>query len=275
MIFNKKNFFLVILLLLIFLLSIFVWPVYKNLSFKSQVIFLDIGQGDATLFKLPNRQIILIDGGPDNLILRRLGEELPFYIKKIDLIFVSHWHDDHVVGLIEVMRRFQIGAILYAADLTISHVGEILLEEARAQNIKIITVKNQGRLDFGDNCQFSFLNPLALNIKDNDNNSLIIKLNCNENKFLLAGDNEKAVEDALIKFNLDLKVDIFKASHHGSKTSNQKIFLEQVNPKFLLISAGFDNRFKHPSPEILKNAIELGINIWRTDLQGTARFMLK
>ena len=274
MIFNKKFFFWVFLFLLVFLLSIFFWPIYKNLSFQPQVSFLNIGQGDATLLKLLNRQIILVDGGPDNLILRRLGEELPFYIKRIDFIFISHWHDDHIIGLIEVMRRFQVTALLYASDLELSDLGEILLAEARTQNIKIIPIDQSGIIKLNSNCEFYFLNPLRLNIKNNSNNSLIIKFVCSDKTFLLSGDNEKGVEEALIKSHLDFKADIFKASHHGSKTSNQKHFLEKVAPEFLIISCGLNNKFNHPATEIIKNAQALNLKILRTDQQGSIKFPL-
>lgn len=273
MIFNKKIFFFVVLLVF-FLISIFFWPTYKNFLFQSQVVFLNIGQGDATLFKLPNQQVVLVDGGPDNLILRRLGEELPFYVKKIDYIFISHWHDDHVVGLIEVMRRFQVRVLLYASDLEISNVGKILLEEARLQNIKIFSIQQSGTINVSSSCQLSFVNPFLLNIKNNDNNSLIIKLGCNNRTFLLSGDNEKGVEEGLIKSNLNLKTDIFKASHHGSKTSNQKYFLEKIQPQFIVISCGLDNKFNHPSAEVIKNVQELNIKILRTDKQGSIKFPL-
>jgi competence protein ComEC len=275
MILNKKNIYVGILVVTTFLLVFFIWPIYKRASYLPQLIFLDIGQGDASLIKLPTREIILVDGGPDNLLLRRLGEELPFYQKKIDYIFISHWHDDHIVGVMQILSRFQVGALIYAEGLTISPLGQLILEEARSKNIPIVALKSHATLSFNDKCGLEVFNPLIFEVKSNDNDSLLLKLKCNDKEFLLLGDNEKSIEEALLESGFDLSADIFKASHHGSKTSNQRKFLEAVNPKVLLISAGLNNKFGHPAPETIVNALEMGINIWRTDLQGPARFNLE
>ena len=101
--------FLMIVILLTYI-KLFINNFDKELP---EIDFLNIGQGDASLIKLPNNRSILIDGGPDNLVIRRLGETLPFYQRKIDLIILSHPHDDHLLGLIEVIKRYKIGALIY------------------------------------------------------------------------------------------------------------------------------------------------------------------
>ena len=115
------------------------------------------------------------------------------------------------------------------------------------------------------------LNPASLEVKEDQNNSVITRLDCYANSFLFSGDNSSAVEYALLKTNFDLSAQILKASHHGSKTANSEVFLRAVSPVTYVISAGFGNRFGHPAPEVVERAEAEGLNIFRTDKQGTIR----
>lgn len=240
---------------------------YQKKSLR--VSFLDVGQGDSSLIQTANGKIILIDGGPDNLILSRLGERLPFYKKDLDLVVVSHFHDDHITGLIEILRRYKVGKIIYASDLESSSLSDLLFSVARENNITLVAISKQASLRLDNDCTLIFLNPLSLKIKKNENNSLITKLNCVSGKFLFSGDNEIGVEKALLASGLDIQADIFKASHHGSKTSNTYEFLKRVNPFKIIISVGLDNRFGHPSAEVLETINKLKIKVFRTDILGT------
>jgi competence protein ComEC len=234
-----------------------------------RVSYLDVGQGDAALIRTPDRKNILIDGGPDNLILRRLGERLPFYVRHLDYLIISHFHDDHITGLIEVLKRYQVNKIIFVSSEISSPAVSALFGEIKKLNISVINMQSSGRLQLDENCILFFVNPSSLNIKDNENNSLVTKLICGNNKFLFAGDNEAEAETALIKSNFDLRADIFKASHHGSKTSNTEAFLRMVAPGKTIISVGKDNRFGHPDQEVLERATKLGIELQRTDINGT------
>lgn len=238
------------------------------------VSFLDVGQGDASLVRLDDGKIILLDGGPDDLILSRLGEALPPWRRKINFIVISHFHDDHIAGLISVLERYRVEKIIFAAGLEKFVLGEYLLRRAREKEISLVEVDSQASWRLNSGCNFLLLNPLSLGALGDSNNSLVAKLDCSGRQFLFAGDNEKKVEDLLLASSYDLSADVLKSSHHGSKTSNQLSFLTEVNPKILVISVGQGNNFGHPSPDILEAARLLNIEIKRTDELGTVRFKI-
>ncbi len=273
------RFIIIVSLVVLVLLAIFWQQQILRHTSKLEVVFLEVGQGDATLLKLPDKSRVLVDGGPDNVILHRLGEELFFYERRLDFLVVSHFHDDHIAGFIEIMRRYRVGALVYAAGLEAGVLGEILLEEAKRLDVDTIIIEGEGKISFSasfisEECILQFFNPLALGVKPDSNNSLLTKLNCASLKFLFAGDNEEKTEAMLLSSDFDLRADIFKASHHGSKTSNRQDFLGAINPKIMVIPVGENNKFNHPSQETLLIAENLDIEIRRTDKEGTIRFRI-
>ncbi|MFA5886778.1 MAG: MBL fold metallo-hydrolase [Patescibacteria group bacterium] len=238
------------------------------------VTFLDVGQGDSVLIKTPTDRIILIDGGPDNKILRRLGDFLPFYRRQLDYLIFSHYHDDHITGLIEIIRRYKVKHLIYAPSDYRSPVLEELLAVIKAQDIPTTILTSRQQLFFSAACSLDLLNPRVLGVKKNENNSLIANLNCQGQKFLLAGDNSSQVEQALLASSLNLTANILKASHHGSKSANSFRFLEVVRPAWLIISVGADNKFRHPDSDLLVRAAQLGINVKRTDQAGSIQLII-
>jgi len=242
-------------------------------SRRLAVSFLDVGQGDAALIETPGGQTILIDGGPDNSVLRGLGDNLPFYRRRLDMIIVSHYHDDHIAGLIEIINRYKVGKIIFPADSPSSEIAEIFFKTAADRKVPIIYLSDTADLDLADDCSMFLLNPASLGVPADDNNSLIAKLDCRKKRFLFTGDSNAKVERALISSGLDWRADVLKASHHGSITANSEDFFRAVSPGRLIISVGVDNRFGHPSPVVLERVSGLGIQVKRTDQEGTIRFV--
>lgn len=237
------------------------------------VDLLDVGQGDAILIRTPSGQTVLIDGGPDNKVLRRLGERLPYYQRRIDFVLISHFHDDHTIGLVELAKRFSIGQIVYASDLHPSPVIEELSKNIsrrspRTNSTSTFPVTGMAEILLGKNCVINLLNPAFLGVKADDNNSLAARLDCLGQNFLFSGDNSAAVEKALLKSGWPLKSLVFKASHHGSNSANSQDFLQAVDPDLLMISVGADNKFGHPNPKVLDRAESLNISVRRTDQEG-------
>jgi len=263
---TQKYLIISLALLGLFLVSFF----YNKQPSKLEIIFLDVGQGDAGLIKVPGGSVILIDGGPDNSILNQLGTNLNFSKRQIDYIIVSHFHDDHVAGLIEVLNRYQVKRIIYQSNSPTSQIWELFLTTAENKNIPLISLDQAMQIKFQEDCFLNLLNPESLNILEDNNNSLLTKLDCLGIKVLFTGDNSYKVEKALLNSNWDIEADILKVSHHGSKTASSEVFLERVNPRLAVISVGIDNRFNHPSPEIMGRLSGLNIEIWRTDQQGDA-----
>lgn len=263
---------LAVLLILIMVIIIFLLVYFFGRSSSNnsvEIDFLDVGQGDASLIKLPNNRIILVDGGPDNLVIKRLGESLPFYRRKIDLLVLSHFHDDHLVGLREVIRRYRIGAIIYVEESEQSALGKEFIGKAKSKNIKLIPLKSRAKINYSTNCFIKLLNPESLNVNNDGNNSIVTKIDCGSSQALFSGDNSFDVEKALIETGENWSAKIFKASHHGSKSANSKLFLEAIQPRLVVISVGGENRFGHPSPEIIERLKIMGIKINRTDQGGT------
>ncbi len=239
---------------------------------KLEIDFLDVGQGDSSLIKIGGKTV-LIDGGPDNLVLKRLGENLPYFQRQIDYVFVSHFHDDHISGLFEVIRRYQVSEIIYMRGAESSELMERLLKTAAAKHIKLSALPTEANLNLNAGCSFFLLNPYSLDINKDSNNSLVAKLNCPSFKALFTGDDNAAVEAALIKTGRDWSADFFKAAHHGSKTANSSEFLRTVNPRLIVISVGVLNRFGHPSPEIMERLKNMGFKLKRTDQMGTVKII--
>lgn len=275
-IFPKIFLLIAFFIVLLFLLSDLCREIFSPLRLNSFfVVFLDVGQGDAVLIRTPSGKNILIDAGPDNIVLERLGEFLPYFDRRLDYIIVSHAHDDHVAGLKEIFRRFQVTNLIFQSSGEGSDFFDELVNDAnRKTNIKKFSLQKELQLNFSKNCFLKILNPLSLSVPENGNNSLVVKLDCSGQKFLFSGDNELAVEKALLKSGLDFKSDVFKASHHGSKTSNSENFLKMISPDYIIISAGLNNRFNHPAEIVLDRVKKANIKIKRTDLEGNILFPL-
>lgn len=238
---------------------------------RLEVDFFDVGQGDSALIKIPGGPVILIDGGPDNKVLRRLGENLPFYRRRIDYLIISHYHEDHVVGLIEVINRYKVGKIIYAPGNPPAEILRELLVAASQRGLTPQILDARATIKLGPDCNLFLLNPHIFPVKADENNSLEAKLNCGGQKFLFTGDNSAVVEKALVSAGWDLVADILKTPHHGSNTASSGIFLDAVKPKIMVISVGADNTFGHPHPAVLERAADRKIEVRRTDQAGTIK----
>ncbi len=262
----------IFVLIVIALLSSFIFfSVFNNSLRRPEIYFLDVGQGDSALIRLPGNKNVLIDGGPDNLVIQRLGKIIPFYQKTIDLMILSHPHDDHITGLIETIRRYQISTLIYMWQDRPTELLKMLLLEAKKKNVKIIELKDRANLKYQMGCELKIINPESLEIKEDPNNSLVVKINCISVSALFTGDNNSSVEARLLQTGEDWSAQIFKAAHHGSKTANSVNFLKAIHPSLLIISVGILNRFGHPNAEVIERVVELGINIKRTDKDGTIK----
>ncbi len=228
-----------------------------------QIHVLDIGQGDAILITTPEQNHILIDGGPDNKVLSELPKVMPYLFSKIDLLVLTHPHLDHVAGLVEIVDRYDVGAVLLNPVAYGSGAYEIFLDKIVGRKIYSANAAKDFRLgDTYIDVLFPFQASLA---ESNPNNqSVVIMISQGGHKILLTGDAEKEEEEKLIGY--DLQADIFKAGHHGSKTSST--LLDEIMPKLLLISCGVGNKYGHPHAETLQNADDLGIEVLRTDVDG-------
>lgn len=255
-----------------------VW--YAVFYFESRqnllVTFFDVGQGDAIFIEAPNGNQILIDGGPNDRILGKLGRTLPFWDRSIDLVILTHPEKDHLAGLVDVLRRYDVGTVLWTG---VEHSTAEYKEWKQLLEEKSIPVVNAGRGQKVDAGRGVFLEVLApfenlsgrTASKLNDT-SIVMQLHHGSTSMLFTGDISKSTEHRLLfesfRSGDTLDVDILKVGHHGSKTSSIEEFLSAVSPEVSIIQVGGKNRYGHPTQEVLDRLAAVGAQILRNDLAG-------
>ena len=238
-----------------------------------RVVFFDVGQGDSSLIVTPLGQTILIDGGPDNEVLRELGKFLPFWQRRLDLLILTHEHEDHLFGLAELSHRYKIKVFLKNKIDYQKPEGAYLQESLALNQTKIIEAEPGMILNFDSGCYLSVLAAdKGANLLANDY-SVVTLFSCLNKKILLTGDAGVAVEREIIANFNNIKADILKVAHHGSLSANSLAFLNQVKPKAAIISVGADNKYNLPAPLILDRLKKLPVDIYRTDKLGTIEFL--
>ncbi|MBU0722108.1 MBL fold metallo-hydrolase [Patescibacteria group bacterium] len=259
------------------LAAVFLFWLYCRAPKNLEIDFLDVGQGDAILIKAPAGQNILIDGGPDRTIIKRLAENLPWWDKQIDLMILTHPHDDHVTGLIDVLKRYQVKKILYTGVIHNAPNYLAWLKLVRDKKVPITIIDKQQIINLNQGAKMEILYPneslLNKTVDDLNQSSIVLMLTYGQNKFLLTGDAGELVEKNLIVHGADLRADVLKVGHHGSKYSSSQEFLDKVKPRLAVIMVGKDNDFAHPSLRIVKRLERIGAEIFRTDLDGTVRMI--
>ena len=237
---------------------------------------LDIGQGDAILVESPDGGTMLIDGGPDpELTLRRIGANLPFFARRIDLLVLSHPHQDHVAGLVDVLDRFRVGAVLHAGIPFGNPAYDRLLTDAARTGVRVAALRTGQALDLGAGTTARVLYPTQADAEaplpegDINNGSVVLRLEFGGFAALLTGDAEAPIESLLASRGLLEAVDVLKVGHHGSNSSTTPGLVDAIHPSVAIISVGAGNEYGHPAPETLATfASRPGIAVFRTDLQG-------
>ena len=256
-----------------------------------EVSVLDVGQGDSILVVSPKGSALLIDGGGAFQGFRgneeHLGpdpgeEAVSSFLwsrgfQKLDAVALTHAHQDHIGGLTAVLENFRVGR-LWLGRATSAPAFLRLKQEAERLRIPI-EQEMRGRSFVWDRVQVDFLwpedaaddaTPMARN-----NDSLVVRLKYGERTILLPGDAEKQVEYSMLAENDPgfLHADVLKVGHHGSKNSTMPEFLEAVNPRISVISAGEENPYGHPHPALLQRLAEKGTRVLRTDRDGAVRIL--
>ena len=266
---------------ILFLLNIFVWRQVFNLTNNNlKVDFLDVGQGDAIFIETPQLHQILIDGGPGLAVLEKLQKFMPFYDRTIDVIILTHPDKDHIEGLLEVLKRYKIDYILWTGikrnTFGYQEWIKILDRAEKINKTKIITDILNKQIKVG-NVFITLLYPLedltGNNIKNTSNDtSIVSKLIFGKNTFLFTGDISSKAEKELVSKGINLKSDVLKVAHHGSKYSSSNEFLASVKPNIAVISVG-KNSYGHPTAETLQRLENFGIKVLRTDKDDDIEIM--
>ncbi len=249
-------------------------------STSAREYFLDVGQGDSELIVFPGGVKIMTDAGPKagqtSAVIDALEKALPQGDRYIDLAIISHPDADHFAGYLDVMDRYEIGAFVYNGRDGASDAWRELLERIDAKHIPIVTLGAGDRIHYATNI-IDILSPDAAFVQSAETNdtSLVELVRADPGgadafRTLLTGDAPFSVENYLIKNGLDVRADILKVAHHGSKYASGSMFLRAVNPKAAVIGVGAKNVYGHPSKETLARlASSTHAQVFRTDLDGT------
>lgn len=245
-----------------------------------QIIMMDVGQGEAVLIKTPEGRGILVDGGSTSR--SRVGTfiiepVLKYYgIGELDTVMITHADEDHINGIIELLEGgYPVKTICMQKGWEEDAALQPVLALAKQNRIKTKWISEGDSFIYGNHISLTCLHPGDTFVSENRNEaSLVLHLNFRKFDMLLTGDLEGKGEEALRRvikeknYSFHGELEILKVAHHGSGFSTTEQFLDEALPRAGILSAGKNNRYGHPHPELLKRIKDRGISLWRTDEAG-------
>lgn len=260
----------------IFLLFLFILFLPKKL----EIHFVDVGQGDSTFIQTPHNKTILIDGGGSLSKEFDVGKRtlLPYILDrgytKIDYIFISHFDQDHVGGILTILQDLKVGKVIISKQGEDSENYQKFLKIIKEKGISVDIVKMGDRVKIEEGLCFDILWPSEELIPDNvlNNNSIVMKMCYRNFSMLFTGDIEEKAEEKILETYQSkenkLTSKVLKVAHHGSKTSSMVKILNAIQPKIAFIGVGKNNVFNHPSEITIENLKQDRTKIYRTDEKG-------
>lgn len=239
-----------------------------DLSGSMQVHFIDVGQADCILICTDEKTMLVDAGNNDDAdtILSYLGEQ---GVTRLDYVIGTHPHEDHIGSLDKVIAALDIGEVFLPDKMATTKTFEDVLTAIDEKGLTFTVPKVGDTYSLGEG-SFTILAPGERDYGDEMNNwSIGIKVEFGATSFVMCGDAELLAESDIVATGLDLKATVFKAGHHGSATSNSNAMLDAVQPEFMVISCGKDNKYGHPHQETMDKLKERNIAFFRTDEQGT------
>lgn len=278
---------------LLLVLNIFAWQevFVLNEPHYLKVHFLSVGQGDSAFIETPDNHQILIDGGPNSLVLEKINNIMPFGDKTIDVIILTHPEKDHMTGILDVLQRYKVDYFLHtgvfknnAENKKLAQILDnlkksknVLAGLTQSQKTKVMSISAGDKIKAGQ-VLIDVLSPLenleGQELKEGanvNNTSVVNRVIYGINSFLFTGDIDIKTEKQLVNL-YNLKSNVLKVAHHGSKYSTSDVFLQEVAPEFAVIEVG-KNSYGHPTTEVLNRLENFGIQIKRTDKDGDIKFL--
>ena len=236
------------------------------------VHFLDIGQGDSILVVTPSGRQVLIDGGPDgDIVSQAVADTLPRGDRSLDLVVMTHLDSDHSNGLLEVLDRYAVGAVLSGTHQPENEMKALWEDRLKQHAISPVEVHEGYVVHLDVGVELQVLNPPQDRpFEDSNNDSVVLRLTYGDASLLLTADIESEAEERLADSGLALQSTVLKVAHHGSNTSTTQRFLDAVGPSVAVVSAGVNNSFGHPAPAVMQR-LEAAVgadNVYRTDRDG-------
>jgi competence protein ComEC len=243
------------------------------------VTALDVGQGDSILVEGPRGGRLLLDGGPDpDRLLTVLDRHVPPWDRRIDLVILTHPHEDHVAGLAMLLARYRVAGIAENGMLGAGTGDRAFRERLRALGVTTT------RLTAGDGLSFDGVHaairwPIRGEVPERspsegrriNDTSVVLDLRFGHRRLLLTGDIEDDVDPRLLTMGIEdegHRLDVLKVAHHGSGTATSDAWLEALRPRVALVSAGTGNPYGHPAPRTIERLETHGARVLRTDLDG-------
>jgi competence protein ComEC len=228
-----------------------------------RVTFFDVGQGDAIAVR-SGAETMLIDGGRDLRLLPLLADR---GIRRISTVVLTHAHPDHCASLPAVIENFGVQRVLVTSRRFRGDCATRILEACSRTATPIYSVHDGGTLQLGAFAMTVHLADRTFRRAPENNASVILHATVQGRRFLFTGDSEKEAELTLA--DRDLRADVLKVAHHGSRGSTTATLLDQVTPRLAVISCGRHNLFGHPHPAVIEALRERGVRVWRTDRDGS------
>ena len=268
---------MIIMLVLFFaaVVSWFPFQSFKEVNCDCLVVsFLDVGQGDAILIETQDGFEMLVDGGRDASVLRELSKQRSFFDREIDVMVSTHPDLDHIAGLVDVLKRYKVGAILMTTNEGESGAAAAFALAAPKEGAEIILADAGQVIQLGASTTIQIFSPTGDESKLESNTaSIVLRIVYGNTSFMLTGDAPQGIEDYLVKtYGSQLDSDVLKLGHHGSKTSTSDAWLDTVTPQYAVVSAGLDNRYGHPHQDVMQRVFARNIQTSHTGTDGTITF---
>lgn len=231
-----------------------------------EVHYIDVGQGDATLIKMDDHAMLIDAGCEDS------GTKLQLYLAKqginsLDYLILTHPDSDHVGGGDVILTKFDCGTVITPDCVKATDSWGDIEAAMKYKGYQAVHPTVGSTYQLGD-AQFIILAPNC-SYEDANNSSIALLVTYGNNRFLFTGDAEEKAENDILANGLDIKADVYQAGHHGSRSSSSEAFMQAVKPSYAVISCGADNTYGHPHAEVLNRFRSMGIQVYRTDEQGT------
>ena len=230
-----------------------------------KVHFIDVGQGDAILIDLGETEILIDGGGTSPGVVSYLNNHVD---EPLEVMVATHPHADHIGGLIAVLDYFEVEEIWLNGDNATSRIYEEFMSQIDAEGTLIDRALRGQSIEVGS-LTLEILNPWIPQFSDINNNSIVLLLSYGEIDFLFMGDAEQGAEGNILRAGILPDVEILKVGHHGSNSSSSPEFLHTVKPEIAIYMAGEGNRYGHPHEETIQALLEVGAEIYGTDVHGT------
>lgn len=235
-----------------------------------RVFFSDVGQGDGAYLVAPNGDAVVFDCGLNSGGTDLVAQMKKNGVKRVEMIVISHAHDDHFGGVFELLDAFDVDSIVIPDYDIGGFVGQKLTTLAKEHDVEIVRAQRGDHFATAG-CRLDVLSPQGATECDGSNNdSLVVMLDVLGTRLLFTGDAEAQIEEELVSlYGSSLAADVLKVAHHGSMTSTTEDFLSAVSPKVAVISAGESNPYGLPSRGTLTRLENVGAHVCRTDIDGT------